>query len=303
MPYTSFVDVLIILERGEQVLLATRANTGYADGQWNLPSGKLEEGEDLVAAIIREAREEIDVEVDRDDLEMVTSVHYLNPEGQAGSGFSSVRGDGRVNHAMPSRTSARRSHGSQKPRRRKAPCRTPTRVWSFTVVASGSGCKAGLIQPCRCCRDADSGGAPARLTERSRHTVVGPRQGFPWSPVCAIQADLSLTNRYLRRGRLRCHRRARSFPPPRRPSSLVYRASASSRFVGKPRRPVARTLAGVRVLGHNGKLPILRVAEGGSAGRLVAALSGFILRCYAAAGIANSPSVAPAVKAVHSSSV
>ncbi|MFB9686084.1 NUDIX hydrolase [Amycolatopsis plumensis] len=87
MSYTSFVDVLIILERDEHVLLAQRAGTGYADGQWNLPSGKLEDGEDMVAAIIRETREEIDVEVDRDDLEMVTSVHYLNPEGQARVGF------------------------------------------------------------------------------------------------------------------------------------------------------------------------------------------------------------------------
>ncbi|WP_410676119.1 NUDIX domain-containing protein [Amycolatopsis sp. cmx-4-68] len=57
----------------------------YGRAQWNLPSGKLEDGEDMIAAIIiREAREEIDVEVDRDDLEMVTSVHHLNPEGQAG---------------------------------------------------------------------------------------------------------------------------------------------------------------------------------------------------------------------------
>ncbi|WP_103349675.1 hypothetical protein [Amycolatopsis sp. CA-128772] len=41
----------------------------------------------MVAAIIREAREEIDVEVDRDDLDMVASAHYLNPEGQARVGF------------------------------------------------------------------------------------------------------------------------------------------------------------------------------------------------------------------------
>ncbi|WP_410570344.1 NUDIX hydrolase [Amycolatopsis sp. cmx-4-61] len=87
MPYTSFVDVLIILERGEQVLLAQRAGTGYADGQWNLPSGKLEAGEDMIAAIIREAHEELGVVVERDDLEMVTTVHYLNPEGQARVGF------------------------------------------------------------------------------------------------------------------------------------------------------------------------------------------------------------------------
>ncbi|MET8848554.1 NUDIX domain-containing protein [Amycolatopsis sp. NPDC004625] len=139
MPYNSFVDVLITLERGEQVLLAQRVGTGYADGQWNLPSGKLEDGEDLVAAIIREAREELDVEVDCDDLEMVTSVHYLNPEGQAKVGFSSGRGDGGENHAMPSRTSARRSHGFRKPPFRRAQCHTPTPVWSSTVVTSGFG--------------------------------------------------------------------------------------------------------------------------------------------------------------------
>ncbi|MCA1675506.1 MAG: NUDIX domain-containing protein, partial [Actinobacteria bacterium] len=50
MPYTSFVDVLLLLVREDHVLLAQRHNTGYADGQWNLPSGKLNEGEDLQAA-------------------------------------------------------------------------------------------------------------------------------------------------------------------------------------------------------------------------------------------------------------
>lgn len=87
MPYTSFVDVLLFLVHHDHVLLAQRAGTGYADGDWNLPSGKLEEGEDLEAAIIREAREEIAVELERVNIEMVTSVHYLNPEGQARVGF------------------------------------------------------------------------------------------------------------------------------------------------------------------------------------------------------------------------
>lgn len=87
MPYTSFVDVMLLLVRDERVLLAQRSGTGYADGQWNLPSGKLEHGEDLVGALIREAREEVNVELERDNLRMATSVHYLNPEGQARVGF------------------------------------------------------------------------------------------------------------------------------------------------------------------------------------------------------------------------
>lgn len=32
------VDVLLILTTGDQVLLALRDGTGYADGMWNLPS-------------------------------------------------------------------------------------------------------------------------------------------------------------------------------------------------------------------------------------------------------------------------
>lgn len=87
MPYTSHVDVLLLLVHNDQVLLAQRFNTGYADGQWNLPSGKLEHGEDLVGAVIREAREEIAVELDREDLDMVTTVHCRNPEGHARIGF------------------------------------------------------------------------------------------------------------------------------------------------------------------------------------------------------------------------
>ncbi|GAA1296572.1 NUDIX hydrolase [Saccharothrix xinjiangensis] len=87
MPYTTFVDVLLVFLRDNRVLLARRANTGYADGQWNLPSGKLERGEDLVAAAIREAREEVAVELERTAMPLATTVHYLNPEGEARIGF------------------------------------------------------------------------------------------------------------------------------------------------------------------------------------------------------------------------
>ncbi len=38
MTYTSPVDVLLLLVRDDQVLLALRAGTGFADGWWNLPS-------------------------------------------------------------------------------------------------------------------------------------------------------------------------------------------------------------------------------------------------------------------------
>jgi 8-oxo-dGTP pyrophosphatase MutT (NUDIX family) len=85
---------MIILTRDDQVLLAQHQGTGYADGQWNLPSGKVEPGEPAEAAIIREAREEIGVRLDPTRLVPVGAVHYLNPEGQTRLGlFYAIRSD------------------------------------------------------------------------------------------------------------------------------------------------------------------------------------------------------------------
>jgi len=75
------VDVLLVLTRGDHLLLALRENTGYADGQWNLPSGKLEHGEDALTGMIREAREEIGLHLRPADLRLATTVHHRTPGG------------------------------------------------------------------------------------------------------------------------------------------------------------------------------------------------------------------------------
>lgn len=75
------VDVLLILTSGEQVLLALREGTGYADGMWNLPSGKLEVGEDAASALVREAREEVGVTLDHREIRMIGTVHHRNALG------------------------------------------------------------------------------------------------------------------------------------------------------------------------------------------------------------------------------
>lgn len=87
MPYASVVDVMLILTRDDHVLLALREGTGYADGMWNLPSGKLEDGEHALDALIREAREEIGVTLHPDELRHTGVVHCRNPEGQGRLGL------------------------------------------------------------------------------------------------------------------------------------------------------------------------------------------------------------------------
>ena len=80
--YASPVDVLLAYRRGGHVLLARREGTGYADDLWNLPSGKLEEGEDVASAMRREAREELGIALARHDLRNTSLVHWRSPEGQ-----------------------------------------------------------------------------------------------------------------------------------------------------------------------------------------------------------------------------
>jgi 8-oxo-dGTP diphosphatase len=88
MTYRPVVDVHIILARQDgKILLAERANTEYADGLVNVPGGKLEEDEDVRTAVIREAREEIGVEIDPQHARCVAVVHHRSPGGEARVGF------------------------------------------------------------------------------------------------------------------------------------------------------------------------------------------------------------------------
>ncbi|MFD4587755.1 methyltransferase domain-containing protein [Streptomyces sp. NPDC058423] len=77
--HSEIVDVHLVLRRGDDVLLARRAGTGYADGLWNGPSGHVEDGEDVRAAMVREAREEIGVELAPEDLRVALVMQHRGP--------------------------------------------------------------------------------------------------------------------------------------------------------------------------------------------------------------------------------
>jgi 8-oxo-dGTP diphosphatase len=85
------IDAMLILRRDDgRVLLAERANTGYADGQLNVPSGKVEDGENAIEAVIREAWEEIGIKLNHDGVTTVHVVHHRNPEGEPRIGWFCV---------------------------------------------------------------------------------------------------------------------------------------------------------------------------------------------------------------------
>lgn len=72
------VDVHVLLLRQDRLLLSMRRGDTY-DGGWHLPSGKLDEGEDLASAAEREAREEVGVRIALGELHHVHVVHVVAP--------------------------------------------------------------------------------------------------------------------------------------------------------------------------------------------------------------------------------
>ncbi|MBT0773693.1 NUDIX domain-containing protein [Kineosporia sp. J2-2] len=81
------LDVLLILTRGEQVLFGLRQGTGFADGLWNLPSGKAEFAEPAVLAVIREAHEEIGLTLSEDDLVPSSTIHVRHTDADTRIGI------------------------------------------------------------------------------------------------------------------------------------------------------------------------------------------------------------------------
>jgi len=57
-----------VIALGDQVLLAQRAPGGSHGGLWEFPGGKVEAGEDDSSALVRELKEELDVQAEISEL-------------------------------------------------------------------------------------------------------------------------------------------------------------------------------------------------------------------------------------------
>lgn len=63
------ISVQLILEKENKILLMKRKNTGYEDGKYSLPGGHVEANEEIRKALIREAKEEIGIDIDMQDVQ------------------------------------------------------------------------------------------------------------------------------------------------------------------------------------------------------------------------------------------
>ena len=74
--------VSFILEQDDKILLFYRTDGYFKDGWWVLPAGHIEENETATQAVVREAKEELGIDVGINDVEFAHIVHNLVGENK-----------------------------------------------------------------------------------------------------------------------------------------------------------------------------------------------------------------------------
>lgn len=70
------VSVHLVIIKNNKVLLMKRQNTGFCDNMYCLPAGKLENNESVSVGMIREAKEELDIDIEKFEVN-----HVMNRKG------------------------------------------------------------------------------------------------------------------------------------------------------------------------------------------------------------------------------
>ena len=84
-------SVYLALIKDNKILLSRRHNTGYFDNNYSFPAGHLEGEETLKQAITREAKEEIGIVFNPEDLELIHTMNRRIPDNERVDFFFTTR--------------------------------------------------------------------------------------------------------------------------------------------------------------------------------------------------------------------
>ena len=93
--------VHIFLIRDGRVLLLRRFNTGYEDGNYSVVAGHLNGDEEVKAAAIREAREEVGIRIASHNLQVVGVMHRKSDDERVDFFLVATSWSGQVTNVEP----------------------------------------------------------------------------------------------------------------------------------------------------------------------------------------------------------
>ncbi|MBD3231830.1 NUDIX domain-containing protein [Candidatus Dependentiae bacterium] len=74
--------VWLIFIKDNQILLLKRKNTGWQDNKYSVPAGKLDGNETVMQAAVREAKEEIGLNIKIDNSDVIHVLHKKNDDNE-----------------------------------------------------------------------------------------------------------------------------------------------------------------------------------------------------------------------------
>lgn len=95
------VTVHLFFIQGNKILLARRFDTGYRDGEYSVPAGHLDGNETVISAGIREAKEEIGVDLKAEDMAFSSVMHRTEDDERVDFFVQVHKWDGEIVNAEP----------------------------------------------------------------------------------------------------------------------------------------------------------------------------------------------------------
>lgn len=96
-----YVDLHLVLLKDRSVLLGRRLGLKFGAGLYHVPAGHLEPDETVIDGIIREAREEIGIELHPNDLDLAYMMHYRSDSDRLSLFFRANQWRGSIENLEP----------------------------------------------------------------------------------------------------------------------------------------------------------------------------------------------------------
>lgn len=73
---------LLLTRNTDETLLLKRQNTGFEDGKWSVVAGRIDGKEEVISAVIREAKEESGIDIEPTNIKVVGIMHRKNIDSE-----------------------------------------------------------------------------------------------------------------------------------------------------------------------------------------------------------------------------